>query len=113
MSSYLLGVFQLATLAEYFWSGRPYKVILNLLATQGFRRRYYDCSFTYDRADLYLCHCSMSWLKRKFRKLGLKKRCPDPTDDNIRALIEVADLLILICSGDLFSSSITDAHGFT
>ncbi len=33
--------------------------------------------------------CSMSWLKRKLRKLGLKKRCPDPPEEEIKALIQV------------------------
>ena len=31
----------------------------------------------------------MSWLKRKFRCLGLKKRGAEPSDDDLKALIQV------------------------
>ena len=32
---------------------------------------------------------SMSWLKRQFRKLGLKRRTTDPPEDTLKALIQV------------------------
>ena len=31
----------------------------------------------------------MSWLKRQYRRLGLRRRCEDPPDENLRTLIEV------------------------
>jgi len=31
--------------------------------------------------------CSMSWLKRQLKRLGLMKCCPDPPEETIKTLI--------------------------
>ena len=36
-----------------------------------------------------VCNYSLSWLKHQYRRLGLKRRCVDPTAGEIRALIQV------------------------
>ena len=38
---------------------------------------------------------SMSWLKRQLKRLGLKRRSPDPPDETVKTLIEVGYLATL------------------
>jgi len=38
---------------------------------------------------------SMTWLKRQLRRLGLKRRVPDPPEDTMKTLIEVSLKAIL------------------
>ena len=43
-----------------------------------------------------VCNYRLSWLKRQYRRLGLKRRCVDPTAGEIRALIQVFYLFIYL-----------------
>ncbi|XP_065890189.1 uncharacterized protein [Dysidea avara] len=58
-----------AVIYEYFYSGRPYKIILERLKRiHGVKK-------------------SMSWLKRQLRRLRLKRRCPDPPEESVKTII--------------------------
>ena len=46
--------------------------------------------------------CSMSWLKRKFRKLGLKRRESDPPEESIKALIQVPAIPMMTTQSLIF-----------
>ncbi|XP_065887587.1 uncharacterized protein [Dysidea avara] len=66
-------------IAELFYSTRQYKAILQRLKLiHGIDR-------------------SMSWLKRQLKRLGLKRRSPDPPDETVKTLIES----IISCSNQL------------
>ena len=40
---------------------------------------------------------SMSWLKRQYRRLGLKRRTSDPAEETVKALLEVSLLCTVEC----------------
>ena len=67
-------------------SGRPYKVILERLHTvHGFKKRL--ACYSLPELNSYKTIYSMSW----FKKLGLKKRCTDPPEEDIKAILQVCN----------------------